>query len=179
MKEIIIDKELKLSPLELNHAEELFQLVDKNRSYLREFMGWLDLTQGPKDTEYFISEDIQKRESGTVAYGVFQDTKLAGVISYNNFNKSNKRTEIGYWISKDLQGKGIITRSVKALVEYGFNELELNRIQICCATTNIPSQKIPERLGFSNEGICRKAEVLYENVVDHIIYSLIRDEYKT
>ncbi len=178
MKEINIDKELKLIPLQLGYAQELFDLIDKNRSYLRKFMGWLDLTQGSKDTEFFINDDIKKRESGTVAYGIFYKSTLVGVISYNNFNKSNKRTEIGYWVSKDLQGRGIITRSVSALVEHGFNNLDLNRIQICCATANIPSQKIPERLGFLREGICRKAEVLYGDTVDHFIYSLIREEYE-
>jgi ribosomal-protein-serine acetyltransferase len=67
-----------------------------------------------------------------------------------------------------------MTNSCKALIEYGFTALNLNRLVISCATENYASRAIPKRLGFDYEGTARDAEWLYDRFVDHEIYSLLR-----
>ena len=88
----------------------------------------------------------------------------------------NKKTTIGYWLDKEHQGKGVMTRSVKILINFAFTELGLNRIQINCAPENTKSSSIPKRLGFTKEGIARQSEWLYDHFVDWEQYSLIKTD---
>ena len=92
------------------------------------------------------------------------------MIGYNQLDWQNRIGYIGYWLAQDYQGKGLMTTSCKAIVDYGFGVLNLNRLVITCATENKPSQAIPNRLGFTHEGTTRDAEWLYDHFVDHEIY---------
>lgn len=84
---------------------------------------------------------------------------------------------IGYWLGEKYQGKGIMTKACKALIQYCFEELNLERIEIRVATENIKSQAIPERLGFQKEGCLRNAEVLYDQYIDLYVYGLLKKEF--
>lgn len=64
------------------------------------------------------------------------------------------------------------------MVDYAFNELNLNRVEIRCAVENKKSRAIPERLHFVNEGCIRQAEWLYDHYVDHIVYGMLKEEWK-
>jgi hypothetical protein len=65
---------------------------------------------------------------------------------------------IGYWLAKSYTGRGFMTAAVKALINQGFQQLELNRIQARVATGNHVSQAVCNRLGLKSEGILRQAE---------------------
>lgn len=84
-----------------------------------------------------------------------------------------KRAEIGYWLTKPMQGNGIMIRSVEALVKYAFEKF--NRLSIKCAVENVRSKKIPKKLGFTFEGIERDGEIsAYGYYNDLEIYSLLK-----
>jgi ribosomal-protein-serine acetyltransferase len=91
---------------------------------------------------------------------------------------TNEWAEIGYWIDKDHEGKGIMTESVKALINYGFNELNLHRIQIKCDARNVRSKRIPERLGFKLEGTIRENHKYEEGFSDGLTFGLLKSEWK-
>ncbi|MCA1639220.1 MAG: GNAT family N-acetyltransferase [Acidobacteria bacterium] len=55
-------------------------------------------------------------------------------------------------MAKEFTGKGLVRKSVARLIEYGFNELKLNRIVIKCVPENVKSRAIPEKLGFVQVG---------------------------
>ncbi|MFA7401791.1 MAG: GNAT family protein, partial [Bacteroidales bacterium] len=91
--------------------------------------------------------------------------------------KQNQKTEIGYWLSESFQKKGIMSLSVKALIDYAFQQLQLNRIQIKCAVGNNESKHIPQRLGFTFEGIEREGEFLSDNTfTDLEVYSILKKD---
>jgi len=71
-----------------------------------------------------------------------------------------------------------MTKVVQKLLEYGFVEASLNKIEIRCADKNYKSRAIPERLGFSYEATLRQCEWLYDQYVDHAIYSMLASEYQ-
>lgn len=91
---------------------------------------------------------------------------------------THRSAQIGYWLGKDYQGRGIMTRAVIALVEYGFNRMGLNRVEIHAAVQNEKSRSMPEKLGFLNEGCIRQAEWLYDHYVDHMVYGMLAEEWK-
>ncbi len=80
---------------------------------------------------------------------------------------------MGYWLDENHQGNGTMTKSVKALMDYGFNVLKLHRIQILCAVHNIKSQKIALSLDFKKEGTLKDAIHHYDSFFDAYLYALI------
>ena len=171
--------EIELRLLEERHAEALFAVVEQNREYLREWLPWLEMNTSPNETRSFIKSALDQfaNNSGLVA-GIWHGDRIVGVISYYNIDWLNRMAHIGYWLDARYQGKGIMTRACEAMIAYGFNELELNRIEIRCAIGNQKSCAIPERLGFVCEGVARQAEWLYDHFVDLSIYGLLAKDWK-
>jgi RimJ/RimL family protein N-acetyltransferase len=62
------------------------------------------------------------------------------VVAFNNIEKMNRCATIGYWLARSKMGRGYMTAAVKALIDEGFQQLELKRIQARVATANYPSQ---------------------------------------
>lgn len=172
-----ITPSIELKLLQSHHAAELFQITDTNRDHLRQWLPWLDLTNEEKDTAAFISSTLQAfADSGTLSCGIWHQEKLCGVIGYNSINWNSKIGYFGYWLAKEAEGKGIITQCCQALIEHAFTEYNLNRVVINVATENRKSQAIPDRLGFTREGIIRDAEWLYDHYVDHTINGLLKKD---
>ncbi len=71
-----------------------------------------------------------------------------------------------------------MTKACSALSSYAFDELELNRVEIRCATENKRSRAIPEKLRFTQEGIVRKAEWLYDHYVDLVVYGMLAEQWR-
>lgn len=173
-----LDEALELRLLEPRHAEELFLLTDQSRKYLREWLPWVDFTTEIADSKHFIDLGLKQFANHNGFHvGIWYQKKLAGVIGLNYINWTNKSTMIGYWLGEKYQGKGIMTKACKALIQYCFEELNLERIEIRVATENIKSQAIPERLGFQKEGCLRNAEVLYDQYIDLYVYGLLKKEF--
>jgi len=174
-----IDNNLSLELLETTDAEELLNLIDSNRAYLKEWLAWLDRIKEVNDTKSFIKNTKEQYASDNgFQAGIFYDNKLIGVIGIVDIDWQDKKTEIGYWIDSKYQGKGIITKSCKVIIDYAFNKLKLNKVEIHCAENNKKSQGIPKRLGFTKEGVLREAQYLYGEFVNLVIYGLLAREWE-
>ncbi len=174
-----IDEAIVLKILEMNDAEPLFQVIDNNRLYLREWLPWIDANRCIDDSKLFIkSAQEQHEQNQGFQCGIWFHDQLIGVIGFHRIDWMNRNVEIGYWLSAEFQGHGIVTRACQILVDYAFHEYQLNRVQIRCATGNTKSCAIIERLGFILEGTTRQAELLYDHYVDLYIYGITADEWK-
>lgn len=176
--EINVNENLILRTFKLEDADRLFYLVDSSRLQLREWLPWVDNTKSPDDSRKFIETVIEEFKNGkTIELGIFYKEELVGVVATHAINKSNRHTSLGYWLATEYNGKGIMTESVKALLNYLFTEKNLHRIVIKAATGNNRSRAIPEKLGFKAEGVERDGEWLYDHFVDLQVYSLLEEEF--
>ena len=168
-----------LTPLQHEDAAELFALTEANRERLRQWLPWLDRTKTVEDTRGFITMCLQQSADNKGMQCLIRlNGKIAGIAGFHVIDWNSRSVSIGYWIDEKAEGKGLITTAVKALVGYAFTGLELNRVEIRCATGNIKSQRIPERLGFQRDGVLRQVECLYGRYVDHVVFSMLRPEYR-
>jgi len=165
--------------LEPRHALDLFELVNSNRAQLREWLPFVDGYKSIKVATQFITRNREENsgEKGLVM-GIWAGKLLAGVITFDTIDWSNRAALIGFWLGKSFQGKGIMTRSCNALIDLAFDELRLNRIEISCAVENRRCRLIPERLGFKQEGVSRQREWLYDHFVDTVSYGMLASEWK-
>lgn len=72
-----------------------------------------------------------------------------------------------------------MTKSMKVLINYAFDGLKFNKIEVGVAAENIKSRAIPEKLGFTREGVLRDYEYINGRFLDRIIYGLKADEWRT
>jgi ribosomal-protein-serine acetyltransferase len=171
---LLTNENLTLKTLAIENAAELFAMTDKNRSYLRQWLPWLDHTKSVADSKGFIEFSHKEIESNVgLVLGVWSMNRLVGVCSLQKINKTNRAANIGYWISADEAGKGFARSATKTLMEYAFYKLNIHRIEIRCATENVASQKVAESCGLKFEGISRDAEWLYDHFVSHKIYGIL------
>lgn len=176
---IYSDDELSIETLDDHHAQPIFELVEQNRPFLRTWLTWLDNLQTAEHFHNFIQGAKHRMlNHAELSCVIMENGQVAGRIGLYYIDQSNKIASIGYWLGESYQGKGIITRACKAIIKYGFTTMGLNRIEIKCAVENHKSQAIPERLGFSREGILRQAELLNGQFVDLYLYSMLKSEWK-
>ncbi len=176
---ISIDEDTELRLYEERHAQEVAELVDKNRAYLRQWLPWVDDSKTVEDSKAFIKHSLQQFANNEgFQLGIWYKGKLAGGIGYHPINWASRKVEIGYWLGESFQGKGLVTKACRTLIIYAFAELGLNKVEIRCATGNIRSCAIPERLGFTREGILRDAEWLYDHYVDLVVYGMLAREWQ-
>ncbi|MGE7673767.1 GNAT family N-acetyltransferase [Lysinibacillus sp. NPDC094403] len=177
--QITINSELSLRTIELEDANAVFALTDTSRVYLREWLPWLDFTKEVADTTAYIEGCIKGYEAkSSLSLVIIFRNEIVGIAGFNTINHSNKIAAIGYWLSEGAQGHGIMTKTVQALLQYAFEDLQLNKIEIRAAVGNAKSRAIPERLGFTKEGTIRAAEWLYDHYVDHVAYGMLASEWK-
>lgn len=175
-----VDDAVVLHLLDYQHAETLYQLVKANRLHLREWLPWVDHMRTVEDFRKYINNSKQRYAGHTeIGYVILSNNDMVGRIGLYNIDVFNKSASIGYWLSKEWEGKGIITRSCKAVLEEGFKRLKLNRIEIRAALQNYKSQAIPQRLGFKQEGIIRQGEFVNNQFVDLYVYSMLREEWES
>lgn len=172
--------DIELKTFSLDDVNALCQLIDKNRALIGEWLIWVDKVKSVEDVEKLIEGYNARREKGEgMNFGIWYQTKLIGYISYAYINTESKKANIAYLLDIDYQGKGIITKSCETLIDYGFNQLNLHRIEISCAEGNSKSRAIPERLGFTKEGVFRESELIRGGkLVDNHFYALLKQDWK-
>jgi ribosomal-protein-serine acetyltransferase len=165
--------------LEPEHAEELFALADSNRSLLRRFLPWLDNCKTTSDTREFIQTALgQFVEGKSFNAGIWADQRLVGVIGHHRIDWSNRITTLGYWLTESYQGRGIMNAACRTVIAHAFDELQLNKVVIKCATDNVRSRAVPQRLGFVHEGTQRDAAWMYDHYIDLEVYGCLKRDWK-
>jgi ribosomal-protein-serine acetyltransferase len=180
MKIIIpVRENIELRTLELSNAQDFFDVIKRNNIHLRQWLGWLDDDKTVSDTEKYIVESNKRFENKEgLDLGIFYEDRQIGGIGLFPWDVANKKISIAYWLTEEYQGKGIMTDSLRTVINYIFTEMKLNRIEITVAIGNIKSSAIPKKLGFTFEGIAREGEWLYDHFVNLEVYSLLAKEWK-
>ncbi|MCP8968387.1 GNAT family N-acetyltransferase [Ectobacillus ponti] len=174
-----VDEEISLELLQQQHKEELYGLIDANRAHLRKWLLWVDKRQSAEDLAPVIPIWIRNyADNNGFEAGIRYKGKLVGMIGLHYIDWKNSSTSIGYFLAEAAQGRGIVTRSVSALLDYLFGTLELNRAEIQCAACNTKSMAVPEWLGFVKEGVKRDGQWLYDHYEDIVTYSILAKEWK-
>jgi ribosomal-protein-serine acetyltransferase len=176
---IPIDQELQLRLHEERYAEEYFALIESNRAYLREWMPWADSEGSLEETKAYMKQTLQGfANNEELQLGIWYQNRLVGAFGYPHLDLINLRVEIGYWIARSMQRKGLVTKVCRAMISYAFDHYHLNKVEILCATGNTRSRAIPERLGFTQEGIIRQAERFNDHYNDLVVYSMLASEWE-
>jgi ribosomal-protein-serine acetyltransferase len=164
--------------LEPRDADELHALVAADRQHLTPWMPWA-AGQQLEDTEAFIRlTRKQIADDDGFQTTIVRAGRIVGMVGFHGVDWEARATSIGYWLAADEQGRGTMTRAVRALVDHAFAGWKLNRVVIQAAPENDRSRAIPIRLGFTEEGTLRQAEKVGDRYLDSVVYAMLADDWK-
>lgn len=132
------------------------------------------------DTKGFVEFVLNKYKNKQVSlWGIEckENGKFIGTIDFVWWQPNNKTAEIGYVISKDYWGKGLTSEVAKEIIKFGFEKMNLVRIQARCDVENIGSARVMEKAGMSFEGIIRKGIFVKGMHRDLKMYSILNEEF--
>lgn len=118
------------------------------------------------------------KQGDSVAFAITRvhDARLVGAVDIH-INKTNRMGEIGYWIGVPYWNRGYATEAVRAVIDYGFNYMGLNRIHARHMTKNPASGRVLQKVGMRFEGILRQSIFRWESFEDGAVYAIPREEH--
>ena len=173
---LAIDGRTIVRTLTLDDADAVYRAVDENRDRLRPYMPWEQTTRSPKDIRAFIERSLAS-PTDEEANGIFVGDEFAGSVGLRVDVLMNCG-EIGYWVPVAFEGQGLITKACRLLVDHGFRDRDLHRIEIHAAADNVRSRAVAERLGFTFEATMRDGHRRPDDTyVDQVVYGLLESEW--
>jgi len=133
-----------------------------------------------KDAQEWVNRNIYSKpyRAANLTLALDVEGRLAGSAGFMEIERDHKAT-IGYWLAEEHWGLGIISEAVRLLVEYGFVEYDLVRIEAGLFGWNAASQRVLEKNGFVSEGVMRKRlKNRFGTIGDEHMYALLRPDEK-
>ncbi|WP_142828479.1 GNAT family N-acetyltransferase [Planococcus soli] len=137
----------------------------------------------PQETKRYITDVLQQQleqpRTGFTFAIVWKGTgRVIGAGELSAIDTTNRSGEIGYILHPDYWRIGIASEAALLLLEFGFEEKELHRIEARCDPGNIGSQKVLEKVGMKKEGQLRQNLRMNNGWRDSLLYGILEDEWK-
>jgi len=155
--------------------EALWAAVEAERDRLGVWMPWVEGTRTIEDQRVWLDRVVAS-ESDLNGTGLWVGEEFAGGVGLS-FGEFDISAEIGYWIRSVHQGRGFVTRSVGALTDIAFRERGVHRVVIRAGVDNVRSRAVPERLGFTLEGVERGGGKGAGGFYDLAVYAILENEW--
>jgi ribosomal-protein-serine acetyltransferase len=167
-----VDGDLTLRPRDPGDAVEMYAIVERHRADLRRWLTWVDATHTSTDVRRYAQyAHAQFERHSAFDYSIRENDKLVGAIGLHSLEWENRSAQMGYWLSPEARGRGIVTRAAAALTSYAFGRLDLHRVEIRCVVDNRSSRAVAERLGYAFEGVLTEAYCLHGEFRDIALYA--------
>lgn len=170
---------ISMVPAKPADAGALASLVAANIGHLQTFMPKIVGLDTLFSAQKYLQGVVAAGEEGTLLeWHIVAGDRLCGAVRINHIEPDNHKASVGYYVGEQHQGKGLATASVRAVLQFAFQRLGFNRIELKCASNNVASQRVAERLGFAWEGLLRQAELVDGVYLDHFVYGLLRADFE-
>ncbi|TQR21639.1 GNAT family N-acetyltransferase [Psychrobacillus vulpis] len=167
----------KLRRIEVKDAVEIFNYFSRD-----EVTKYYDLDTFMNITEAIqLIENWEKRfvNNEGIRWGIATkaDNRIIGSCGFHNWQKEHFKAEVGFEVTPEFWQQGVMTEVLKYVLQYGFEEMELYRIEALYDPENTASKKTLEKAGFIYEGTLRKSSFEKGSFCDAAICSILKEEY--
>ena len=164
--------------MEPRYAAEFLAVALENRDFFGQWLTWAYRINTLEDARDFLQEDIdQFADCGLSGIGIWQDKTLVGGIFFFPIERMIQATKIAYWLAESANGRGLMTRAIRPIIDHVFEDLKLNRVGLEAEPGNLKSKAVAERLGFTFEGVRRDGWRTPEGFVDIAVYSMLASDW--
>jgi RimJ/RimL family protein N-acetyltransferase len=167
--------------LRLPAIEEAELLADTIRlsPSLHQWLDWCSQAFDRQEAEEFIAAN-QLNWIKDLSYGfsLFRksDNALIGMVALSELYHSFNMASVGYWVADDYQNQGYGKEALDALIEFGFSQLKLTRLEIVCDPDNLPSHRLASRCGAVREGVFRNRFIFHGKPRNGLVFSVIPED---
>jgi ribosomal-protein-serine acetyltransferase len=169
----------RLRLLDESEAGALTEVIEANREHLQRWLPWAE-THGFEDSvEYLRRKRLQWEMNDGFEGAIELDGRIVGGAGFHRVDWVNRCTSIGYWLAADAQGRGLMTATVRALLDHAFGVWDLHRVFIEVVVGNERSKAIPERLGFRQEAVLREAKLIAGRYEDTLLYAMLAPDWES
>ena len=166
-----------LRQVEEKDLEQLYEMLSDAEVAKFDYFYPVTSTEGVMKFIERYKRELEEKEEITWGIALKETNSLIGTGCLGSFNEGARRAEIGYSITRKQWSKGYATEAIKAVIEFGFNVMNLNRIEATITPGNNASIKVLEKLNFTQEGIVRERDLIKGKLEDGIIMSILKREY--
>lgn len=185
LTEMIETERLELRPYQPGDGSAYFTLCMNNKEHLLPFeAGNPALLVDTEEDAKSLVEDLAAAWTTQEAFpmGVWRkaDGALVGQIYVGVVSRKLAEFSVGYFVDKDLEGKGYASEAVRGTLGLIFDHLGARRVRLCCCEANVRSVRVAERCGFVREGLLREAsrhKLPDGTPAGECIYGMLRSEY--
>jgi [ribosomal protein S5]-alanine N-acetyltransferase len=166
-----------LRKLTLKDAGDMFEYASE--PLVSRYVPW-EVHKSVKDTKEFLDhmmKSYEQKKKLTWAIELKSEQKMIGTIDFVNWMPKRYKAELAYILSHRYWGKGFTLEAARALLQYGFQEMELNKVEAPIMLDNLQSQRVVEKLGMKREGVAREHMIINGKFVDLAMYSILKSEY--
>ncbi|MGK7377118.1 GNAT family N-acetyltransferase [Planococcus sp. 1R117A] len=176
---VLETERLILRRLTIEDAEDMFDYASK--PIVSRFMPW-EVHQTADDTKEFIwliLDGYNQQNKLTWAIELKSEKKMIGTIDFIKWLPKHGRAEIGYALSPKYWGNGFTQEAAKALIAFGFEKMQLNKVEAPIVPDNFQSQRVLEKVGMVCEGVARQHFYMKGEYVDLAMYSILKEEFNS
>ena len=169
---------LLLQPLTTEFTDFVFQHFSNPAvtQYLLDEPPMTDYVQAEELVQFY--SDSARRTHNRWVIVQKNDKQPIGTCGYHKWDQRNFRAEIGYDLHPNFWGQAYMTEALKAVINTGFENMGLNRIEALVSVENNRSVRLLQRLGFRQDGVLREYYCFDTKFYDHYVFSLLGREWK-
>lgn len=179
MVSIILDEHTLMRSYQPSDAPALFRAVNLSRQVLRPWLNWVDLTTTQQHSVQYIQHALAcEQEQRALSLGIFNNQEIIGGLGMQEWDQRLRKAEIGYWVAKDWQRKGLAKRAVSRFLNFLFERLKLNKVEIRIVAGNEASRLFALSLGARLEGCLRHSVIRHGKFEDLLVFGILKEEWK-
>lgn len=167
---------LRLRPLSLRDARDMFAYAGDPE--VARYTTW-EPHQSLEDSRRFLRAVLQQRFLGQpVPWGIVElhSGRLLGTAGFVSWRPEQRRAEVGYAIARSHWNQGYVTEAMRRILEFGWREMQLHRIEARCLTENGASERVMQKIGMRYEGILRGQIYFKGQFRDVKMYAILRTD---
>lgn len=177
---IIKNEILRLRRVRSSDAESIFEAVNESIAEVSQWMTWCCSDYSLEESKLWCESRDNAWKKGAEYDFVIMDNLNnlpLGVCGLNHINVEERFANLGYWVRTSRTRQGIATAAVPMIVKFGFDSLNLHRIEIVVAEGNLPSQRVAEKAGALREGLLRQRLLVHEQILDAFMFSFVPSDF--
>lgn len=181
MKTELTDGAILLRPYRIDDLNDLYSAVRESLAELQPWMPWCHPDYSIEETRAWLSGRDEAWAKGTEYGFCVADLKTGEYLGGVGLSQlgPHRSANLGYWIKSSATGRSVATRASRLAARFGFEELNLIRIEIVAAVGNLASQRVAEKVGAVREGVMRKGLFIHGRAQDAVLTSLVAEDMKS
>ncbi|WP_141581370.1 GNAT family N-acetyltransferase [Actinomadura sp. WMMA1423] len=173
------DDGAELRPLEPWQADEFLAHIDRGRDFIGQHVGLPERVGDLESSRSHLQAYADKAaaDKGRI-YGIWADGRLVGGVLFVTMDAEQGTAEAGCWLEPSAAGRGLVTRAVRAIIDWAVEERGIHRVEWHVSSANQPSIAVAKRLGMTKEGTLRES-YLYRGERQNIeVWSVLAPEWR-